>query len=408
MSASIRLCEYQSCVVDWSHGTKLAVVQAAAGWAGDHALPKPPLRFDGPDGSMLCAEHYVGVIEAGGVRVEIYPKLDKALVSEAIIDDQHARSVMANLLWMLEFSGYGGLVDAGDASVSECPDAISDLLAWLFARRLRHQLALGTPHEYVGLQDDLPLVRGRIQFARQATVHFNRPDMIACAWDEFSSDTALARLLRCATETLLQRVRLSGAAADLRDAVAMFDEVPSVHPLQALHDAGQIQWSRPNVRWRPCHDLALAVLQGLGRTLHSGAAESFVYLLDMNALFESHCARWIEARFRTVIQEQVFVGNLLARDRRPLRQYADFVWKLADHTLCVGDAKYKQPNGDEWPKIDDTRQLICYGQLAALRYHVRPGLLMMFYPTTNHEVSEYVQTFDGQQFVLQAVKVVKD
>jgi 5-methylcytosine-specific restriction enzyme subunit McrC len=408
MIASIRLCEYQTRVVDWSHDTKQAVMQTAASWAEAHALPKPPLRFDGPTGAMLCAEHYVGVIEAGGVRVEIYPKLDKALFRDEALDDQHARSVMANLLWLLEVSGYGGLVDAGDASVSECPDAISDLLAWLFARRLRHQLALGTPHEYVGLRDDLPLVRGRIQFARQATVNFGRPDVIACAWDEFSADTALARLLRCATELLLQRVRLPGAAADLRDALAMFDEVPSVHPLQALSDAAHIRWSRLNARWRPCHDLALAILQGLGRTLHSGAAESFVYLLDMNALFESYCARWIESRFKTVVSEQVFVGKLLLRDRRSLNQYADFVWPQTDHTLCVGDAKYKQPNADEWPQIADTRQLICYGQLAAQRYQTKLGSLMMLYPTTGVEVRECVKTYDGQQMVLQAVRVVKD
>lgn len=408
MSICIRLCEYQSCVVSWSHDTKQALAYAAANWAEDHALPKPPLRFDGPEGNVLCVEHYVGVVEAGGVRVEVYPKLDAALIREEIIDDQRALSVMANLLWLLEVSGYGSLVDAGEASVSECPDAISDLLAWLFARRLRHQLTLGTPHEFVGMREDLALVRGRIEFARQATVNFGRPDIIACAWDELSADTALARLLRCATETLLQRVRLPGAAADLRDTLAMLDDAYSVHPLQALSDAKHIRWSRLNSRWRPCHDLALAVLQGHGRALHSGATESFVYLLDMSALFESYCARWIEERFRTVVQEQVFVGKLLLRNQRSLHQYADFVWRRSDDGLCIGDAKYKLPNADEWPRIDDTRQLICYGQLAALRYQTRPGSLMMLYPTTGDEVTEQVQTFDGQQLNLQAVKVVKD
>lgn len=408
MSTCIRLCEYQTRTVDWSHDTKLAFAQTAANWAQAHSLPKSPLRFDGPEGNLLCAEQYVGVIEAGGVRVEVYPKLDAALMHEEIIDEQRSRSVMANLLWLLEVSGYGGLVDAGEASVSECPDSISDLLAWLFARRLRYQLTLGSPHEYVGLRDDLPLVRGRIEFARQATIHFGRPDIIACAWDEFSADTALARLLRCATETLLQRVRLPGAAADLRDALAMLDDAQPMHPLQALSDAAHIRWSRLNARWRACHDLALAVLQGLGRATHSGAVESFVYLLDMNALFESYCARWIEHRLRVAVQEQVFVGKLLLRDRRSLHQYADFIWRQADGAFCVGDAKYKTPDADEWPKIDDTRQLICYGQLTALRNQTHPGSLMILYPTTGKEVSEHVQTFDGQQLTLQAVKVVKD
>jgi hypothetical protein len=82
-------------------------------------------------------------------------------------------------------------------------------------------------------RDDLSLVRDRIEFARQATVLFGRLNIIACTWDELTPDTPLARLLRCATELLLNRVRLPVAAADLRDALAILEEVEPVHPLEA-------------------------------------------------------------------------------------------------------------------------------------------------------------------------------
>ena len=196
MRTPFRLCEYQSRDVPWPRETREAIAAAAEDWANVHRLPKPPLSFEGPDGNHLRAEQYVGVVEADGVRVEIYPKLDAALVRDADVDDNRARTVMGHLLWMLESSGYDGLVDGGDASVEDGPESISDLLAWLFARRLRHQLSLGLPQEYLEHHDDLPLVRGSIRFARQATVHFSRPDVIACAWEERSPDTPLARLLR--------------------------------------------------------------------------------------------------------------------------------------------------------------------------------------------------------------------
>ena len=405
--APLRLCEYQTCRVDWSPNTRAAIAAAAQSWAQAHALSSPPLSFDGPDGCLLRATQHVGVIEAGGVRVEIYPKLDAALVSEDRIDDGRARSVMANLLWLLEVSGYGGLVDAGDAAVEDCPDSITDLLAWLYARRLRHQLALGRPREYIGYRDDLNLVRGSIQFARQATTHFGRPDIIACAWDELSDDTALARLLRCASEVLLRRVRVPGAAADLREALALLDDAQPVHPLQALAEAASIRWSRLNARWRPCHDLALAVLHGLGRDLHAGSTESFVFLLDMNNLFESYCLRWLEARLGVAVRDQVFLGKLLVRDQRSLYQYADYLWREPAGTCCVGDAKYKIAREDDWPRIDDIRQLICYGQLAAQLHKTQPGSLMLLYPTTSEEVAETVLTFDHQPLTLQAVRVVR-
>ncbi|MBV6499804.1 MAG: hypothetical protein CJBNEKGG_02267 [Prosthecobacter sp.] len=407
----LRLCEHQAVRVDWPAEVREAVLSAAVSWQEGHGLSQPPLSFEGPDGRTLRAREHVGVVEAGGVCVEVYPKLDAGLLENPGFIGSCRASVMGSLLWLLEESGHEGLVDAGEAGVEECPDSMSDLLAWLFARRLKQQLSAGMPQEYVGWRDDLPLVRGRVDFARQATVHFGRPDKIACAWDEFTPDTALARLLRCAVELLLQRVRLPGAAADLRDALFMLDEVDGVHPLEALGAARGIRWSRLNSRWRSCHDLALAVLRGLGREMHSGGTESFVFLLDMNALFEGFCARWIERRMGVVVREQVRLGTLLVRPAARLGQDADFVW-MKDGGLWVGDAKYKlaatAPDAS-WPKIEDVRQLICYGQMAR-RMHPgsEGGGLMLLHPTTGVESAEECRTFDGQRLLLQRVRVVKE
>jgi 5-methylcytosine-specific restriction endonuclease McrBC regulatory subunit McrC len=402
----LRLCEYKTHHVDWSREAREAVAAAAQAWSDAHGLPTPPVSFEGTDGCTLCAQQYVGVIEAGGVCVEIYPKLDAALVSGADLDDQRTRSVMGNLLWLLEESGYGGLVDAGEASVEESPEAIGDLLAWLFARRMRHQLAVGAPQEFLGRRDDIPFVRGHIRFARQAATLFNRPDVIACEWDEFTPDTPLARLLRCAAEVLLGRVRLPGAAADLRDTIAMLEDAEPVSPLEAISGAPSIGWSRRNARWRSCHDLALAVLRGLGREMHAGRTESFVFLLDMNALFESFCARWIERQFSVPVHEQVRVGWLLSSPLQRIGQDADFVWHMPGE-VCVGDAKYKIAWGGDWPRIDDLRQLICYGQLAQKKYMTATSRLMILHPTTGAERGQSEVTFDGQSLTLQAVRIVR-
>lgn len=407
MNASLlRLCEYESRSVEWEHDTRHAVLAAAEAWGHEHRLPQPPLSFGGPDGQIITAQQYVGVVEAGGVMVEIYPKLDASLVKLPGLIESRADAVMGNLLWLLEESGYGGLVDAGEAAVEESPESITDLLAWLFARRLRHQLSLGMPQEYVNQWDDLSLVRGRIEFARQATVHFGRPDRIACTWDEFTPDTALARLLRCAASLLLKRVRLAGAAADLRDALAMLDDVASVHPQEALSAARSIRWSRMNARWRPCHDLAELVLRGFGRQMHAGTAESFVFLLDMNQLFESYCARWLQRRTGCFIHEQFPLGSLLVGPGRRISQTADFVWQQRD-AVWVADAKYKHATRGEWPKIDDVRQLICYGQLAMRLHPGKSSHLMILNPTTGQETTEECHTYDGQRLLLHSVRVLR-
>ncbi|MDB6175060.1 MAG: McrBC restriction endonuclease system subunit McrC [Chthoniobacteraceae bacterium] len=402
----LRLCEYQTQRVGWTREQREAIAAAAEAWRDEHRLPISPLAFEGVDGCTLRVQQYVGIIEAGGVCVEIYPKLDAALMAGAILDTVRASSVMGNLLWLLEESGYGGLVDAGEASVEDAPEAIGDLLAWLFAKRMSKQLAFGAPQDFIARSDDIPLVRGRIRFARQASALFNRPDTIACQWDEFTSDTPLARLLRCAAEILLARVRLPAAAADLRKVIGVLEEAESVSSLEALSGTAGICWSRRNARWRACHDLALSILQGLGRTMHAGRTKSFVFLLNMNALFESFCARWLEQRFGVPVYEQVRLGHLLGAPSERLGQDADFVWH-AQSAVFVGDAKYKIAGGESWPRIDDVRQLICYGQLAVQKYAVATSHLMILHPTVGAEVAQVLRTFDGQMLTLQAVRVVR-
>ena len=81
MATQIRFSEW-SRVVD--HGlaaeTCREVDAAAEAWRMLNGLPVPPLSFAGPDGRQLCARQYVGVIEVNDVVIEIYPKLDSALI----------------------------------------------------------------------------------------------------------------------------------------------------------------------------------------------------------------------------------------------------------------------------------------------------------------------------------------
>jgi hypothetical protein len=106
------------------------------------------------------------------------------------------------------------------------------------------------------------------------------------------------------------------------------------------------------------------------------------------------------------VHEQVRLGSLLISPTQKLGQDADFLWHQAGE-VWVGDAKYKRPFGDDWPKIDDVRQLICYGQLAKLKHLGKTSRLMLLHPTTGTESMGEWQTYDGQPLRLQSVRVVK-
>src|SRR5262249_25496866 len=155
-----------------SHGLSIDQCQqlgaAALAWAKQQRLPMSPLSFFGPGSQSLCASQYVGVVETEDFAVEIYPKLDAALVSNGdstpISDSIRLESVMRNLLWMLEVSEHREIVETDTGHLEEAPTSFFDLFAFLLGRNLLRQLTCGVSHRYITHSDDLHTVRGKIRF----------------------------------------------------------------------------------------------------------------------------------------------------------------------------------------------------------------------------------------------------
>src|SRR3954470_2775873 len=75
-----------------------------------------------------------------------------------------------------------------------------DLLCQLLISATSQLLASGAISDYRGHEDDLPYVRGRMDFVGQSTRHFGRVDVLACRFEAFDHDVLENRLLRVALE----------------------------------------------------------------------------------------------------------------------------------------------------------------------------------------------------------------
>ena len=70
------------------------------------------------------------------------------------------------------------------------------------------------------------------------TRNWNRFDRVFCTWDEFTPNTAINRLFKCACRFLAERVNYLEAARLLLDCQAFLSEVEDVSPVTALRDIG--------------------------------------------------------------------------------------------------------------------------------------------------------------------------
>lgn len=437
MLQPIRISEWSRVVLrELSEETRGEIDRAAEAWRQQNRLPAPPLSFAGHDGSQLCTRQYVGVVEVNDVLIEIYPKLDATLIDASEKDrlpPSAVDSVMHNLLWILEVADYRDLAEAQTAHLEEAPTSFFDLFAFLLGKNLLPELERGVAHTYLTLEDDLTAVRGRIRLVEQVTRNWNRFDRVRCVWDEFTPDTAMNRLFKCACRFLSQRVNYSEASRLLLKCEALLAEVEDVPAVTALRDVANLRFDRSIERFRTAFDLARRLLDGIGHDLGAGSAKTFVFLLDMNRVFEKYVHVVLESHFDADVEEQVPVGNLLRTKKAAMQQKADYLWQHSSR-CWIGDAKYKhlakgnsqalrfsdleEPlnEGDDPERLagqilsaDDVRQLTVYAELVRSRDQLAEvPKLMLLYPFVGPEtecVADEIATWNGSTFWLMPVLV---
>jgi 5-methylcytosine-specific restriction endonuclease McrBC regulatory subunit McrC len=341
----IRISEWSRVPVhDLSGDIRREIERVAEGWRQQNSLPAAPFSFAGHEGNLLCTRQYVGVVEVNEVLIEIYPKLDATLIDankeERLPPTAKIDSVMRNLLWILEVADYRDLAEAQTAHLEEAPTSFFDLFAFLLGKNLLPELERGVPHSYLTLEDDLKMVRGRIGFVEQVTRNWNRFDRIHCTWDEFTPNIAINRLFKCACRFLSQRVNYPEAARLLLSCETLLAEVDDVSAVAALRDVVNLRFDRSTNRFRTAFDLAKRLLSGIGPDLGAGGTNTFVFLLDMNKVFERYVHTVLESRFGVAVEAQLPVGDLLRLQTGGMRQLADYYWQVSS-VHWIGDAKYK-------------------------------------------------------------------
>ena len=144
----------------------------------------------------LHAGRYVGVIETrGGTVLEILPKVD--FVDD---DEESTRKVLLRML-----RTYRGLRAAqfNETSISELRYFnMLDIFVRLFLTNLVLLTQRGLARQYRGVEDNLPWLRGRIQFPEHIRRNAVNRARFHVAFDEFTTDRPENRLIQSAIHKL--------------------------------------------------------------------------------------------------------------------------------------------------------------------------------------------------------------
>ena len=227
----------------------------------------------------LKAGQTVGILSVPGRTVEILPKIDRE-------NDAVRKALIRMLAVALDVRIAAGELSALDTQRRD----LLELLARLFADRLLAAVRRGLPRRYIAHEDDLPVLRGRLNVTRQVTHLAVRPDRLACRYDELSEDTPLNRVLKAAVKRLARLVSAPANIRSLAELAARFEAVSdSPHPLREA-----VRLDRTNTAFHDLHRMACLFLHDEWQSTTSGAADGFALLFPMNELFEKFVGRCLK------------------------------------------------------------------------------------------------------------------
>ncbi len=173
----------------------------------------------------LRARGVVGILATSESSLEILPKSDVA--PDETREHQNA-AIRKHLVHMLAIAldlriDLGAITD-----LAWQRETLLEILIRIFCDKLTEAVRKGIPRRYVGREEDLPTLHGRLDINRQFTRHAVNPSRLSCRFDLLSEDIALTRIMKAAISHLFRISRRAPNQQRLRELAFVYAEIADV------------------------------------------------------------------------------------------------------------------------------------------------------------------------------------
>ncbi|MBW8456984.1 MAG: McrC family protein [Thiobacillus sp.] len=282
---------------------------------------------------------YCGVVSLGERMLEILPKVADLEPAE------ECRGVLLRLLREAEEFPLFQHLSVGQ-HLRRAP--LLEVFIAAFFDAVTEIIRGGLLRQYQVHEEDLQVVRGCIVASRQFAVHSNRPDRIACRFDDLTANNVWNQLIKTglgAVRPWIRSVELNRRWVEL---MAVFDEVDETQV--EMRDLKRLVFNRHAMRYRVVADWVRWILSLQSPDLRAGQNESPGLLFDMNLLFQSAIASVLRRRagaFRNLQVSSQDTGSYLASvsgsaTHRAFGLRPDVVMWRGAQVAAIGDTKWKR------------------------------------------------------------------
>ena len=277
---------------------------------------------------ILETTSWVGTISVPGLTVRIEPSIPVHSILAMLSGSAE------EIAWGREHTEYGE------------DDVIVDGAARVVIRAIDAATRRGLLHGYLTREEKLSTIRGRLMVDQLA----RRPWEIAsppCRYDDFTSDIAENRRLRCALVTMLQTPNLS--AATRREAIDLLTRFADVSYTPPSAHAVPIPITRLNEHYGSALELATLALQGLSVTHEAGSLSAHAFLVNVDDVFSRFVATALEQRLWPGLEVD-HDARLAIDDAGALDARADVVVRRRGRARLVIGASYRLVAPEQHPE----------------------------------------------------------
>ena len=185
---------------------------------------------------------------------------------------------------------------------SEEFDDVQDLFAAILARGIAQQLKQGLHREYVTRDEDLPVLRGKLDVYGTVKNQIQRKKVLSCEYDELSVDNIFNQILKTTVDILIRdsKVRIENKA-DLKKVALFFDEVRVIDPSAIRWNL--LRYQRNNKNYEMLMNVCYFVLDGMLQTTEKGNYKMTAFSDEhMHRLYEKFVLEYFK-RHHTYLDE---------------------------------------------------------------------------------------------------------
>jgi len=316
----------------------------------------------------ILFKNYVGVVQIGGLTIEILPKADK----KADADKNLWQSVLLN---MLKVCKRIRVESVSETQLKKRHHSILDVYFEIYLTEIERLVNKGLIKRYQKNQSNQNALKGKLLFAKNIQQNLVHRERFYCEHQVYDRNHLLHQILYKGLQIL--KTFVNDALKDrLNRLLFEFQEIENIE-ISEKHFR-KIVFDRKNSDYQKAFDIAKIIILNYSPSLNYGSENLLTLLFDMNALWEEYIFRILQKHKKD--EEKVsrqdskkFWKNKCIRP--------DIILETKEETFVI-DTKWKIIETNN-PSDEDLKQMFVYN----LHWDAEKALLL--YPKTGQTDSSF-------------------